>query len=79
MAKCTPFDAQDRRALHALDTGFAISDETATVSGRMEVEIVRLDDARLQLTIRFPGGEELDVRIARSQLLQELDVEADES
>ena len=46
----------------------------------MRVEVVRLDDDRLQLTIRFPsGGETLDVRIARAQLLQQLDVEADES
>ena len=45
----------------------------------MRVEVVRLDDDRLQLTIRFPsGGETLDVRIARAQLLQQLDVEADE-
>jgi hypothetical protein len=75
MAKCTPFDAQDKAALRALDTGFAINDEVATVSGRMEVEIVRLDDIRLQLTIRFPSGEELLVRIARAQLLEQLDVD----
>lgn len=67
--------------MHALDTGFAISDETATVSGEMEIKVVRPADAgghQFWLTIRFPSGEELVVRIARSQLLQELDVEADE-
>ena len=36
--------------------------------------------ARFWLTIKFPNGEELDVRVARTQLLQELlDIEADES
>jgi hypothetical protein len=72
------FDDQDKRAFAALDADFAISDEVATISGQMEVEVVRLDDARLQLTITFPGGETLDVRIRRTQLLQQLDVEADE-
>ena len=45
------------------------------ISGEMEVEIVRPADdggAQLWLTIRFPSGEELDVRIARTQLLEEL-------
>ena len=48
----------------------------------VEVEIVRPADdggARFWLTIRLPGGEELDVRIARAQLLQELNIDADES
>jgi hypothetical protein len=48
----------------------------------MEVEIVRpVDDggARFWLKIRFHGDEKLDVRIRRAQLLQQLDVEADES
>ena len=30
------------------------------------------------LTIKFPSGEEPDVRIARVQLLDQLDVEADD-
>ena len=37
-------DDQDRRALSALDDDFTISDdgEVATVTGEMEIEIVRL-------------------------------------
>jgi hypothetical protein len=52
------------------------------VEGEMEVEIVRFTSdggARLWPTIKFPSGETLDVRIARAQLLEQLDVEADES
>jgi hypothetical protein len=84
MARHIRFDAQDRAALAALDSDFTISadGETATVAGEMEVVMVRPADdggARFWLTIRFPGGETLDVRIARAQLLQQLDVEADES
>jgi hypothetical protein len=48
----------------------------------MEVVIVRpAHDGgdQFRLTIRFPGGETLDVRIARTQLLDQLDIEADES
>ena len=58
------------------------ADEVATVVGEMEVEIVRPADdggARFRLTLKFPNGEELEVRIARTQLLQQLDIEADES
>jgi hypothetical protein len=84
MARCMPFDKQDKRALRALDDTFTISadGETATVAGEMEVVIVRPADdggARFWLTIRFPSGETLDVRIRRAQLLEQLDVEADES
>jgi hypothetical protein len=53
--------------------------ETATVVGEMEVVVVRPaddDGARFWLTIKFPGGETLDVRIARTQLLQQLGIEA---
>ena len=32
-----------------------------------------------RLTIRFPNNETLDVRIARTQLLEQLDIEVDES
>ena len=56
--------------------------ETATVVGEMEVCLVRpADDGgdRFWLTIKFPGGETLDVRIARTQLLEQLDIEADKS
>lgn len=81
MARCMQFDAQDRAALRKLDDDFTFSNdgETASITGEMTVEIVRPADdggARLWLTIRFPGGETLDVRIARSQLLQQLDVES---
>ena len=72
---------QDRRALHALDHDFVISadGERAVISGEMEVTAVRLDDDRFFcLTVTFPSGEELDVRVARSQLLEQLDIEADE-
>ena len=67
MARCR-LDAQDRAALRALDDGFVISadGETATVTGEMEITVVRPADdggARFWLTIRFPSGEELDVRI----------------
>ena len=43
----------------------------------MEVEIIRPADdggAQFWLTITFPSGEELDVRIARAQLLEQLDI-----
>jgi hypothetical protein len=80
----TKFNDQDKRALHKLDHDFVISadGETATVAGEMEVVIVRPaddDGARFWLTIKFPSGEELDVRIARAQLLDQLDIEAGES
>jgi hypothetical protein len=78
MARCR-LDAQDRAALRALDDGFVISadGETATVAGEMEITLVRPADdggARFWLKITFPNNETLDVRIRRSQLLQELDV-----
>jgi hypothetical protein len=75
------FDAQDKAALDALDNDFTITPdgETATVAGEMKVEAVRLDDDRFCLTIKFPSGEELDVRILRAQLLEQLNIEADES
>ena len=67
MTRNMRFDEQDKAALAALDRDFVISadGETATVSGEMEVEIVRPADdggARFWLTIRFPSGETLDVR-----------------
>ena len=67
MASCLRLDEQDKRALRALnnDFEFNIDGETATVTGKMEVEIVRPADdggARFWLTIRFPSGETLDVR-----------------
>ena len=80
MARRIRFDDQDKAAaLRALDDAFVISSdgETATVVGEMEVDVVRPADdggARFWLTIKFPGGEELDVRIARAQLLDQLDI-----
>ena len=84
MAKCMPFDNQDKAALRKLDDDFTFSTdgEVAAISGEMEVEIVRPADdggAQLWLTITFPGGEKFDVKIRRAQLLEQLDVEADES
>jgi hypothetical protein len=81
MARRIQFDTQDKRALHALDHDFTLSTdgETATVTGEMEVEIVRPADdggARLWLTIKFPGGEKLDVKTARAQLMEQLDIES---
>ena len=75
------FDTQDRAALQALDHDFEVSNdgETASITGEMTVEVIRAADDQLQLTITFPGGEEFIVRLARSQLLQELDVGDDEN
>ena len=45
----------------------------------MEVVMVRPADgggARFRLTLKFPSGETLDVRIARAQLLEQLDIES---
>jgi hypothetical protein len=62
MAGCLRFDAQDKRALRALDDTFTISAdcETARITGEMEVEVVRPADddggARLRLTLKFPSG-----------------------
>jgi hypothetical protein len=80
MARCLRFDAQDKAVLRALDD-FTISadGETATVAGEMEIKVVRPDGDQFWLTITLPGGEELDVRIRRAQLLERLDIEADES
>jgi hypothetical protein len=73
-------DDRDKRALRALDD-FTISadGETATIVGEMKVAIVRPADDRFCLTISFPSGETLDVRIMRDQLLQQLGVETDKS
>jgi hypothetical protein len=81
MAKCLQFDTQDKAALRALDDGFVISadGETASITGEMQITLVRPANDRFQLTLKFPSGEELDVRIARAQLLDQLDIEADES
>jgi len=74
-------DAQDNAALRALDDDFTINadGETAVINGEMEIVLVRPADDRFQLTLEFPSGETLDVRIRRAQLLEQLVVEADES
>ena len=58
------FDAQDRASLHALDPNFTIdaSGEIATITGRMKVEITRVE-GQLRLRIRFPSGEEFIIWI----------------
>jgi len=77
------FDSHDEAALRALDRSFAIdaSGEVAVITGEMKVEITRpadADGARFLLRLNFPGGETLDVRMARAQLLEELDIQADD-
>jgi hypothetical protein len=66
----------DRRALEALDGDFKIgaNGERAVISGEMEIEIIRPDADRLELTIRFPGDERFLIRLLRTQLLHELGV-----
>lgn len=83
MARCLRLDDQDKRALSALDSDFTTdaAGEVAVVTGEMEVCVTRLADdggTRFRLTLKFRSGEELEVRIARVQLLEQLDVEADE-
>ena len=82
MASHIRFDTQDRAALRALDEDFEISadGETASITGEMRTTVVRpADGNQFWLTIAFPNGELFDVRIARAQLLEQLDIETDES
>ena len=83
MARYMRFDDRiKQRCARSMTFTISTDGETATVGGEMEVVIVRPPDdggARFWLTIRLPGGEELDVQIARAQLLQQLDIDADES
>ena len=72
------FDSQDRAALAKLDDDFAINadGEVATISGKLEVEIMRLagdGGDQFRLRFKFPS-EPLDVRIRRVQLLEQLGV-----
>ena len=69
----TKFDPLDARALHALDPDFTISDETATITGSMKVEITRHDD-QLKITIEFPGGEQFSIWLSRAKTLEQLGV-----
>ena len=48
------------------------------ISGEMEIEIIRPTDDRLEMTVKFPGGEDFLIRLARAQLLDQLDIEAGE-
>jgi hypothetical protein len=74
------FNAQDEAMLHALDDDFKISDnETAAVTGEMRVTVTRPADDRLWLRLTFPGGEVLDIRMARAQLLEELNIKTNDS
>jgi hypothetical protein len=73
-----PLDAQDKAALYSLDSDFVIAGDTAKVAGNLEIEVVREAQDRLCITINFPGGEKMDVRILRVQLLRELGIESDE-
>ena len=68
-------------ALPKLDDDFIISadGEHAVISGEMEITVERPAADRFQMMLKFPGGEELEVRIARNQLLEQLDVGDDES
>ena len=78
----TKFDDLDKRAFAALDADFEISDEVATITGEMRVEGTRLASDggdQFQLRFMFPGGEPLDVKIRRTQLLEQLDIEVDKS
>ena len=56
MARCMRFDGRDKAALRALDD-FTISadGETATVTGEMELEIVRPADAGGQVGLGALG------------------------
>jgi hypothetical protein len=75
------FDDQDKAALRKLDNDFTITPdgEGATIAGEMEICVVRLaddDGNRFLLTLTFPNGEELEVRMSRAQLLEQLDIES---
>jgi hypothetical protein len=80
MSQHIQLDASDIKALRVLDSDFIISadGEVAKLVGEMEVTVVRPADdggARLLLTLKLPNGELFDVRLARAQLLQQLNIE----
>ena len=80
MARHLRFDAQDRAALRAFNSDFTISADgkRAVISGEMEIVVVRpANGDRYWLRFEFPNGEELNLKIPRWRLLQ--DIEADES
>jgi hypothetical protein len=73
-------DPQDRAAFSKLDNDFIVASdgESAKIVGEITVKMIRTTNDRLQLTLEFPGGEELIVRLARAQLLDQFDIETDE-
>jgi hypothetical protein len=75
-------DTQDRRALRALDDTFTVSSDGTTVTTATEVEVVRFTSDgvdQFRLRFKFPSEELLDVKIRRSPLLEQLEIEANES
>jgi hypothetical protein len=81
MTRRLRFDERDKTALRALADDFTIGadGEVAVVAGEMEVAIIRPADdggAQFWLALTLPSGETLDVRIARAQLLEQLDIES---
>ena len=71
------FDEQDKLALATLDPDFVIDDsgEIGTISGAMEIVVVRAADDRFKLTIGFPGGEEFSIWLSRMQTMKQLGVD----
>ena len=75
---------RDRAALAALDTGFRFnSDDTiATITGEMKLTVARVTqdgNDLYELHLDFPAGESLKIKILRTRLIGELNIEADES
>lgn len=84
MTRSVRFTTEDTAALRKLDADAAIDDsnEVAVISGDMKLKVVRLahdSGDQFRLTLTFPGAEELEIRIARVQLLRELGVEVNKS
>ena len=73
------FDSLDRRLLARLDPDFAIDDsgEVASVNGPMRIEIVRVADDQLELTIEF-SELEFPILLPRARTMERLGVK-DES
>jgi hypothetical protein len=69
-------DLQDRAALRALDSDFAIDagGEIATIAGDIKIEIIRVAGDRFQLTITFAGDKEFLILLSRDQTLKQLGV-----
>ena len=70
MTKRTQFDSQDKAALAKIDN-FTFSDingDAAIITGKMEIQIVRLDDQFL-VQIITPRGL-MYLQIARAELMQ---------